>query len=950
MSIALVCLIPFVAALVAPLAARGGRTACALATAGASAAALAVLLAQAPAVWAGDVLRSAIPWVPQVGLSFSFFLDGLGLFFAGLILTIGVLIIVYARFYLSPDDSMGRFFAYLLLFQGAMLGVALSDNVLLLAIFWELTSLSSFLLIGFWRQSEEGRRGARMALAITGGGGLALIAGLLLLGQAAGTYEISEIIKRGEAIRASSLYMPALLLILVGAFAKSAQFPFHFWLPHAMAAPTPVSAYLHSATMVKAGVFLLARLWPALAGTEAWFLIVSGVGLVTMLVGAWIALFKDDLKAILAYSTVSHLGLMTMLLGFGTTAAATVAIFHIFNHAAFKAALFMSVGIVDHETGTQDIRRLGGLRALMPISGALALIASAAMAGVPLLNGFLSKEMMLEAAFTANYAGLPWLMPGLAGLAALLSVAYSARLGVSAYLGPERHDYPHHPHEPPAGMWGPVAVLVAPVILVGLAPMTFAAPLVSRTAAAVVGGPIDAFKPALWHGLTPALIVSVIAFVGGYFVWRFHARIDAARRSAPRPDGRRLFERGLANVVGASRSLNARLHSESLPSYLAAMLSAVVVVGAAGFFTATHAAGGRETLPINAPAAVMWAFLVASCVALVMRHGDRLLALIVTSVIGVVVCVAFIQFSAPDLALTQISVEVVTTILLLLALNLLPRETPPETSVPRNIRDGALALACGAGVAFLSFAAMTRDVASIADYHIAESKPQGGGTNVVNVILVDIRGFDTFGEIIVLCIAALAIYALLDSALRGEAARRLAAMRQGVESADAHPLLLVVATRVLLPLALVVGVYIFLRGHNQPGGGFIAGLVVAIALLMQALASGYGWAARRSRINAHTLLGAGVLIAGATGAAAFVFGRPFLTSTFGYFHIPLVGQIELASAMAFDLGVFLTVVGTVIVALAQIARVEARAERAATPEGPRGRGYGERATGAGREG
>jgi multicomponent K+:H+ antiporter subunit A len=299
-----------------------------------------------------------------------------------------------------------------------------------------------------------------------------------------------------------------------------------------------------------------------------------------------------------------------------------------------------------------------------------------------------------------------------------------------------------------------------------------------------------------------------------------------------------------------------------------------------------------------------------------------------------IVSLAFLQFSAPDLALTQISVEVVATILLLLALNLLPKLTPSEPSLGKRIRDGAVATTAGIGVAGLAYAAMTRDFTTISDYHLAESKPGGGGTNVVNVILVDFRGFDTFGEIIVLCIAALVIFALLDTALKGAAARRLDAMRQRPESADAHPLVLVVATRVLLPLAIAVGIYIFLRGHNQPGGGFIAGLVVAIAVIMQYMASGYAWAAERARFDAHEFLGAGVLVAGLTGLGSFLFGRPFLTSSFGYFHVPLVGEVELATAILFDIGVFLTVVGTVLLSLSQIARVERRAERKPVPEGP----------------
>ena len=367
--------------------------------------ALLLLLARAPQVYRGETVAWGVPWIPQIGLSFSFFIDGLGLFFAALILGIGLLIILYARFYLSREDPIGKFYAYLLLFQGAMVGIVLSDNVLLLIVFWELTSLSSFLLIGYWRHLPQARQGARMALVVTSGGGLALIGGMLILGNIAGSYELTEILGRGDVVKASALYVPALLLILTGAFTKSAQFPFHFWLPHAMSAPTPVSAYLHSATMVKAGIFLLARLWPVLAGTPIWFLIVAPVGLATMLIAAWIALFKDDLKAILAFSTVSQLGMMTMLLGFGTAAAAIVAVFHIVNHATFKAALFMSAGAIDHEAGTRHIHRLGGLATLMPVIATLSFVAAAAMAGIPLSSGFLSKEMMLAEASHTVYAG-----------------------------------------------------------------------------------------------------------------------------------------------------------------------------------------------------------------------------------------------------------------------------------------------------------------------------------------------------------------------------------------------------------------------------------------------------------------------------------------------------------------------------------------------------------------
>jgi multicomponent K+:H+ antiporter subunit A len=935
MNLILVPLIPLLGALLPPLVARSGRDTAMAVTLAVTLTSLALLLVDAPAVYRGETVLAGTAWVPEIGLSFRFYADGLGLFFATMILAIGALIIVYARYYLSRQDSIGRFYAYLLLFQGAMVGIVLSDNILLMLIFWELTSLSSFLLIGFWSHAAAGRQGARMALVVTGGGGLLLTAGMLVLGHVGGSYELSVLLTRGEAIKASPLYPLILALVLAGAFTKSAQFPFHFWLPHAMAAPTPVSAYLHSATMVKAGVFLLARLWPVLAGTELWVAVVAPVGLITMLVGAWIALFKDDLKAILAYSTVSHLGLMVMLLGFGTPYAAVACVFHILNHATFKAALFMTAGIIDHEAGTRDIRRLGGLARLMPVTALLGGIAAASMAGLPPLNGFLSKEMMLEAAASGPLGGLGWLVPVGATLAALVSVAYSVRLAVGSFAGPVQNDYPHHPHDPGPGMWLPVALLVGLVVAIGLLPALIAGPIVARTAQAVIGGaPLPYYSLSLWHGLTPALFMSVAAVVGGLVAFRGHALLARWRAPWPRPEAKALFDRAVAAVVFAARWFTRRANVESLPRTIAIIAVSVLVVALWAFARGEHGAGVRAMLPVHLVALVAWAALVAASAVVVLKHGNRLLTLILTSVVGLVVSLAFIQFSAPDLALTQISVEVVSTILLLLALNLLPKLTPPETDRRRKLRDGAIAVAAGAGVAALAFGILTRDFTTISDYHIAQAKPGGGGTNVVNVILVDFRGFDTFGEIIVLGIAALAIFALLDTALRGPAARRLAAMRQGLESAEAHPLILVVATRAMLPLAFTVGAFIFLRGHNQPGGGFIAGLVIAIAYIMQYMASGYAWSHRRARFDAHTLVGAGVVIAGLTGLGSLLFGRPFLTSSFGYFHIPLIGEVELATAMAFDTGVFLAVVGTVLLALAQISRIEARAERSPVPEGP----------------
>ena len=928
MTLALIAALPFLGALVPALAIRAGRTACATLTGLFTALALLLLAGQAPAVLRGEVVLTRIDWLPQLGLNANFRLDGLGLLFAGLILSIGLLIILYARFYLSARDNMGQFYTYLMLFQGAMVGIVLSDNILLLLVFWELTSLSSFLLIGYWKHLPEGRQGARMALAVTGGGGLAMIAGMLILGQIAGSYDLSVILTQAQAIQASEWYLPALLLIILGCFTKSAQFPFHFWLPHAMAAPTPVSAYLHSATMVKAGIFLMARMWPVLAGTPEWFWIVTSAGLVTMLLGAKVALFKHDLKAILAYSTVSHLGLITMLLGLGTTKAAVVAVFHIINHATFKAALFMAAGIVDHEAQTRDIRRLGGLRHLMPVTFAITMLAALSMAGIPPLNGFLSKEMMLEETVHAGF-GPVWLLPLLATLGAVTSVAYSFRLVAHGFLGPVRDDYPAKPHDPAFGMWAAPALLAALVVLIGLMPMTAAGWLVQTAADAVTGTTAEVYIKH-WHGLaSPALWMSVVAVAGGLVTLAAHARLQPMWDNFPRPEAKAIFDAVNDALAALCRRVTDRSHSGSLSGMVALGTVAIVAAGVWAFGGGSHAAGMRDLTPVGLVPVAGFAAVAVATLATLVLHRQRLLALVLVGIVGLMVSLGFAWFSAPDLALTQITVEVVTIVLMLLALNYLPKETPRESAPARRWRDGLIAGAAGVGMAALAYALMVRDAAfpPISEFHLAQSKPGAGGTNAVNTIIVDFRGYDTFGEIVVLGIAALVIYALVETILKGGIAndRLLSWVPDSRRAADRHPMMLVVATRLLLPIVLMVGVYIFLRGHNMPGGGFIAGLVVAIALVMQYMASGFAWAERRQRFDHHALIAAGVLIAAATGIAAWFMGLPFLTSGFEYIHLWPLEEFELATAALFDLGVFLTVVGAVMLALASLTRIARRA-------------------------
>jgi multicomponent K+:H+ antiporter subunit A len=692
-----------------------------------------------------------------------------------------------------------------------------------------------------------------------------------------------------------------------------------------MAAPTPVSAYLHSATMVKAGIFLMARMWPVLSGTPEWFVIVTTAGLITMVLGAVIALFKHDLKALLAFSTVSHLGLITMLLGTGTAFGAMAAMFHILNHATFKAALFMSAGIIDHEAHTRDIRRLGGLRKLMPVTFVIASLAALSMAGIPLLNGFLSKEMMLEEANHTVLFNSPWLVPALATFGSLFSAAYCFRLIGHVFFGPVRDDYPAKPHDPGAGLWLPPAILVVLVVVIGIAPF-LAEPFIKLVTASVLGDAAEVPKAyfKIWHGLVPALYMSIVAVVGGLL---FLSIFNPALRlwdAAPRPEAKVIFEAIVEAAAKLARTIILPLHNGAFSRYAAIAAVAIVAIGYHAWTTGTLGAPTRELQPADPVAIAGWLMLVAATAGMVMMHRNRLLSLILIGIVGLMVSIGFVFFSAPDLAMTQFTVEVVTIILLLLALNFLPNNTPVESSVLRRVRDSGVAVIGGLAAFALTYHYLLRDAVSspISEFHLANSYKGGGGTNVVNVILVDFRGFDTYGEIIVLGIAALLIYALTETLLSGPVRARLLNRKPDqVRAGNRHPMMMVVLTRGIMPVVLMVGFYIFLRGHNEPGGGFIAGLVVSIGVVMQYMASGFGWASARLKYPYHGVIGAGVLIAGLTGIGSWFFGKPFLTSDFTYVRIPPFHEFELATAALFDLGVFLAVVGAVMLSLESFSRL-----------------------------
>lgn len=892
----------------------------ALGAIGVSLSSLILLLTQAKAVFNGETIIQTWSWLPQLGIDLSFRLDALGLLFSLLITGIGTLIFIYAYYYLSPQNSLSKLYVLLMLFMAAMLGISLSNNLILLLTFWELTSISSFLLVGYWSNYEAAQRGSRMALTITGMGGLAMLGGFVLLAQITGTYQIDQILMMTEQIQSHHLFVPTLLLILLGSFTKSAQFPFHFWLPNAMAAPTPVSAYLHSATMVKAGIFLLARLLPIFAGAALYHNLVTFIGLFTLCMAAFFAIFKEDLKGLLAYSTISHLGLIMCLLGIGSPLAVAAAIFHIINHATFKAALFMIAGIIDHESGTRDLRKLSGLWQLLPFTATLTMITAASMAGVPLTNGFLSKEMFFTE-LVANLSGPVLLVSAIvATLAGIFAVAYSIRLVHGVFFdGPIGKDVPNkEAHEPPFGMRAPATLLAVLCILVGLMPALLVEHIVnSTTRASTQLSQFEGTHLAIWHGFNLPLLMSVIALLGGIIFYFSLAKGGKIREIDLDPhlgqfQGKLLFELFLKHLLQVSRKIKRKTENGSLQSYLVWIIAFTVFMVALPLFNQGLTTGTRELTHAPMIAIVLWLLLFSACWMMLWFHHERIKAVLISGAVGLVVTMMFVGLSAPDLAQTQITVDVVTTVLLLMSLSLLPQLTPYESSRSRRWRDAFIAIGGGIGIGWIAWLVMTRDHNSISWFFNQQSIPLGGGTNVVNVILVDFRGFDTFGEITVLGIAAIGTLCLMDG-MRAHGT----IMTQGLTYRfNPSPLMLRITASWILPIALVVSLYIFLRGHNLPGGGFIAGLITAMALIIQYIALGQDHTEQMLKAKSGRLyeiwIGVGLSIAGLTGLAAWFWGRPFLTSAHIYVNPPIIGEMHLASAALFDVGVYVTVVGAVM--------------------------------------
>ena len=951
-----VLLLPFMAALVAAMLPSNARNAEAWLAGTVAALGFAAMVWLFPQINDGGVIRHEINWIPALNLNLVLRLDGFSWLFGVLVTGVGFLVVLYARYYMSPNDAVPRFFAFFLAFMGSMLGLVLSGNIIQLAIFWEMTSLTSFLLIGYWFHLGQARDGARMALTVTGLGGLCLLVGMLLIGHIVGSYDLDVVLASGDAIRNHPLYLPTLLLVLMGALTKSAQFPFHFWLPHAMAAPTPVSAYLHSATMVKAGVFLLVRFWPVMAGTDAWFWIVTSAGLITLVFGAFAAIFQTDLKGLLAYSTISHLGLITALLGMSTPLATVAAIFHIANHATFKASLFMAAGIIDHETGTRDIRKLSGLFRYLPFTGTLAIIASAAMAGVPLLNGFLSKEMFF--AETAQRDANPFVniaLPAAAILGSLFAVTYSLRFVLGVFFGPPPQGLTKVPHEPPALMRRPIEILVLLCLIVGIVPGITIGPYLAAAVVSVTGPDTPYYSLSVWHGWNFALYMSLIALVGGAILyWLLQGYLQKGIEGPPllrRLKGKRIFERIMLTVTSKwARRLESLLGTRRLQPQLFLL-----------FFAATAAAAvilanrlGRLELRLDGfdPVfALLWLVgIVCAVTAAQQAKFHRLVALVLLGGTGLVTCITFVWFSAPDLAVTQLLVEIVTTVLILLGLRWLPKRVEDMRDVVvlrrarfRRYRDLALALVAGLGLGLLSYAVMTRQLPNgISEFFLENAYKLGGGTNVVNVMLVDFRAFDTLGEITVLGIVAVTVFAILrrfrpaaDSIAKPEqqliqnAFDDRAPERSPGDTVNEYLMIPAVIMQWMFPVIIVLALHLFLRGHDQPGGGFAAGIVMSIGFILQYMAGGTRWVEDRLRILPVRWIGIGLLLATLVGMASFVFGFPFMTTAFQYADLPVIGRVPLASALLFDLGVFSLVIGATVLILIALAHQSIRAPRPA---------------------
>ncbi|MBF4634980.1 Na+/H+ antiporter subunit A [Agreia pratensis] len=922
------------------------------------------LLLQIPAVASGETPTELHPWVPQLDLALAFRLDPLSLTMALIVTGVGALVVLYCgRYFRRGEDGLGRFSGVLLAFAGAMFGLVVSDDIYVLFMFWEATTVFSYLLIGQYTAKRKSRGAALQALLVTTAGGLAMLVGVVILAVESGTTRVSEIV--ADPPQASGLITVAVLLVLAGALSKSAQVPLHFWLPSAMAAPTPVSAYLHAAAMVKAGIFLIALLVPAFGETPGWRPLLVGIGVLTMLVGGWRALRQHDLKLLLAYGTVSQLGFLTVVVGYGTRNAALAGITLITGHALFKATLFLVVGIIDNRLGTRDLRKISGLGRQAPLLAVVATLAAASMAGLPPMLGFVAKEAVFTALLEDAEHGAPLGLVALIGVAlgSVLTVAYTARFLWGAFASKPGIEPAEFVHEH-------VDFLVSPAILAVMSlGLGIASPLLdplfgqyadtvpplSGEASAVSAETPDAAHLALWHGLEPALGISAVTLVLGLALFAARTRISAIQGRVPALiDSARGYSRIVHLVDRGAVRLTRLTQTGSLPIYVATIL--VVLVAAVGTALALVGELPGSFRPWDSPAQLPIAIVMGVATIAAARAHKRFMAVVLVGVTGYGMAALFALQGAADLALTQALVETVTLVTFVLVLRRLPSAIGQDHGRRHRIVRAVIGVSVGILMSIVAVVALGSRIAEPISLRFPELAYEGGhGRNVVNVLLVDIRGWDTLGEMSVLVVAATGVASLVFLSRRSSDMPRLGpeterprwfahrkrmaeAPIEATTSAGATPdgaapsqekgnqrtpwllagktlapenrsIILEVVVRLLFHSAIIVSVYLLFAGHNIPGGGFAGGLVAGLAFVARYLAAGRFELGEAAPIDAGKLLGFGVLFAGGTALVPIFFGVDALTSTWFEAELPVIGHIEFVTSTLFDIGVYLVVVG-----------------------------------------
>ena len=870
-------------------------------------------LSQVDNTLAGNILGYYYAWVPDIGINLSFSLDGLSLLFCLLITGIGTVVVWYSHFYLSRKEKLVNFYVYILLFMSAMLGVTTARNLVIIYLFWELTSISSFLLIGFWFHKERSRYGAQKSLLLTVAGGFCMLVAFVMMWTVGHSFEIGDLMNQASLIKASPLYPAIIILFLLGAFTKSAQIPFHIWLPAAMEAPTPISCYLHSATMVKAGIYIIARFLPLLGGTLLWFTIISLIGIGSLFWGAYMALKQRDMKALLAYSTVSQLGLIVSLLGYGSEAAIAAALFHLMNHSAFKGSLFLVTGMVDHATGTRDIGKLRGLAKAMPFTALLAALGALSMAGLPPFNGFLSKEMFFTSSLEvvngnlSFLGGFAWVFPVIAVAGSIFTFVYCfIILGKVFYVGPLADDLPKTPHES-IGMLIPTSILALFTAIFSIFPNFIAEKILTPAVTAITGHETH-LHIALWHGLNWPLLMSAIVIVMGIFVY---INIDRVKRFLAKMPGRPSVDRAYDWFIpqggmmrGAKRITDTHM-TGILRDYLVMISLFFVAIIWLVFINKNGLILSFNDLAKPGFFEIALSVIVLIGVLTVVLCHWRVMSIFALGAVGYSVALFFVLFSAPDLALTQLLVETISLVLYFLSLKYLPlglKDT--KTKLPTKIINAIIAGSVGVTVSLICLIGHSNKLFdSIASFYIANSKILAGGNNIVNVILVDFRGLDTMGEISVIGIASIGVFALL------KIGTRFPKIELFVPKKMCNNLILNSIVSRVIYIVFALSLYIFFAGHNAPGGGFIAGLMVAAGVVLLDITYGGDFINAKLPIDFKYLIGAGLTFAVSCGLGGLFFGYPFLTHTFGYISLPLLGHMELATATIFDFGVFLVVIG-----------------------------------------